>query len=468
MKKRFTKKVIVVTALLFAAVWVSAQQAPDARAEAAASKDTPVNIGKAFWNFEAEGDEAFSSFTVAEPEILEYHVPTHIGQGFTTVEDEERGRVLEMPGGSVSAHPDSTIIFGNSIPYTGNAPRTLMFWVKQGKADEEPESDSWINNGVITSWGINENGERFTLRFSNQGMIRIEIQGNFIQTVADDLVELHTWHHIIVQVPDMEDASTGDMKIWVDGELYDDVTTGNQDVLINTAESGFAFGHNQIIHPTLFGYIDEFLMLDEAPSEDKIFGREATTIGQDLGIDLVYPGLDTEEWVYVEEIILSADADEVEVGEDLQINAEVLPPDADDPSVTWSVDAGTGFAIIDQTGLLTGIEAGTVIAKATADDGSEVYGTLDITVVEDDTSVNEISLEDASVFPNPSTGVFEIQLPCNVPHADYQVYNALGSVVKTGQFNGSSHILDLSGMNGLFLLRMQTAKQNHVVRLIIQ
>ena len=467
MEKRITKKLIAFAVLLFSTALISAQHASDIHVEGDASKDNPVNMGKVFWNFETEGDEAFSSFTVADPGTLEYHVPTHIGQGFTIVEDAERGRVLEMPGGSASAHPDSTIIFGNSIPYTRNMPRTLMFWVKQGKSDEEPEDVAWINNGVVTSWGINENGERFTIRFSNQGMVRIEIQGNFIQT-ADHMIELHTWHHIIVQVPDMEDASTGDMKIWVDGIRYDNVTTGNQDVLINTGESGFAFGHNQIQHPTLFGYIDEFLMLDEAPSEDKIFGRETTTIGQDLGIDLVYPGLDTTEWVYVTEVILSADADKVGVGENLQINAEVLPPDADDPSVTWSVDAGTGFAIIDQTGLLTAIEAGSVIVKATAKDGSDVYNTLDITVVDNDTSVNEVILEDVSVYPNPSTGVFEIQLPEGIPYADYQVYNVLGSVVKSGQFNGISHILDLSEINGLFLLRLQTANQNHVVRLIVK
>ncbi len=466
MEKRFTKKMIAVIVLLFSAGSLFSQMVPDAQVETGDNKGTPVNIGKAFWNFEAEGDEAFSSVTVADPGILEYHVPTHIGQGFQTAEDAERGRVLEMPGGAAGAHPDSTIIFGNSIPYTGNMPRTLMFWVKQGKSDEEPESDAWINNGVVTSWGINENGERFTLRFSNQGMVRIEIQGNFIQTV-DHIVELHTWHHIIVQVPDMEDASTGDIKIWVDGVRYDDVTTGNQEVLVNTAESGFAFGHNQIMHPTLFGYIDEFLMLDEAPSEDKIFGREATTIGHDLGIDLVYPGLDTDEWVYVNDIILSADADIVGVGEQLQISAEILPEDAGDPSITWDVESGTGFAIIDQTGVLTGIDAGTVTVTATADDGSDTTGELGITVI-DPTSVKEVSLEDASVFPNPSTGIFEIQLPGNVTYTDYHIYNTLGSVVKSGWFNGSTHMLDMSGHNGLFLLRMQTGKQEHVVRLIVQ
>ena len=76
----------------------------------------------------------------------------------------------------------------------------------------------------------------------------------------------------------------------------------------------------------------------------------------------------------------AGDAITVENGSTLQMGATVLPVDATDMSVTWSVEAGTGTATISATGLLTGTAVGTVTAKATANDGSAIVGELEITV----------------------------------------------------------------------------------------
>ena len=54
--------------------------------------------------------------------------------------------------------------------------------------------------------------------------------------------------------------------------------------------------------------------------------------------------------------------------------AEIAPVDAADKSIVWSVENSTGTATINASGLLTGVSAGTVTAKATAADGSAVYG----------------------------------------------------------------------------------------------
>jgi hypothetical protein len=58
----------------------------------------------------------------------------------------------------------------------------------------------------------------------------------------------------------------------------------------------------------------------------------------------------------------------------LQMVATVLPEGATDKSVTWSVISGTGTGSINSTGLLTAITDGTVTVRATANDGSAVYG----------------------------------------------------------------------------------------------
>ncbi|AFV23394.1 hypothetical protein Mpsy_1186 [Methanolobus psychrophilus R15] len=72
----------------------------------------------------------------------------------------------------------------------------------------------------------------------------------------------------------------------------------------------------------------------------------------------------------------------VENGKTLQMTAAVLPTNAIDKTVTWSVINGTGTATITQTGLLTGTAVGTVTVKATSNDGSNIAGIYNITVSE--------------------------------------------------------------------------------------
>ena len=239
-----------------------------------------AEIVNAFWDFEADFED-----------VLEGHAPTG-GEGYGIFDHPERGNVLEMPGGN---EIENSLVFGNTTGITGNTPRLIMFWFYAGKLDEngepiDPDNVNDINNGVITSWGINSNGERFTIRLSNQNQVRMEIQGNFAQTI-DDVVFPHTWHHVILRLEDVEDASTDQITIWVDG-VERTLNTGNQSVLVNTAESDFAFGSQTLAgQRALFGYIDDFLIMNQGPDDDKIFGFADTTIGDDLGIELDYPGL---------------------------------------------------------------------------------------------------------------------------------------------------------------------------------
>jgi hypothetical protein len=65
---------------------------------------------------------------------------------------------------------------------------------------------------------------------------------------------------------------------------------------------------------------------------------------------------------------------------DLQMIAIVLPTNATDPSVTWSVINGTGTATISVGGLLSALTAGTVTVVATANDAGGVVGTVVITI----------------------------------------------------------------------------------------
>jgi uncharacterized protein YjdB len=75
-----------------------------------------------------------------------------------------------------------------------------------------------------------------------------------------------------------------------------------------------------------------------------------------------------------------------------QIVLTVLPANATDKTVTWSITNGTGQATISQTGLVTAQGNGTVTAKATANDGSGISGTLLITITGQTILVTSITL----------------------------------------------------------------------------
>ncbi|MEA4806856.1 Ig-like domain-containing protein [Acetobacterium wieringae] len=66
----------------------------------------------------------------------------------------------------------------------------------------------------------------------------------------------------------------------------------------------------------------------------------------------------------------------------LQITAAVTPANASNNRVTWSIVNGTGTASISNSGVVTGLTAGTVTVNATAQDGSGKIGTLTLTVTD--------------------------------------------------------------------------------------
>jgi uncharacterized repeat protein (TIGR02543 family) len=110
---------------------------------------------------------------------------------------------------------------------------------------------------------------------------------------------------------------------------------------------------------------------------------------QELTVPFVFPDImiaehitayaKWEEIVYVNQIMVSGADGATTIttyGGTLQKFASVLPGNVTDGAVTWSVIPGTGTASISPTGLLTALTNGTVIVKATANDGSGVYGEM--------------------------------------------------------------------------------------------
>lgn len=83
------------------------------------------------------------------------------------------------------------------------------------------------------------------------------------------------------------------------------------------------------------------------------------------------------------------------IGGTLQLTAAVLPADATNKTVTWSISSGTDKASISPTGLVTALADGTATARASANDGSGIYGTLSITISNQIIQVTGISVTGA-------------------------------------------------------------------------
>lgn len=102
----------------------------------------------------------------------------------------------------------------------------------------------------------------------------------------------------------------------------------------------------------------------------------------------------------------------------LQMSAEVAPAHATDKSVAWSVQDGTGSATISSSGLLTGVSEGKVMVKATAQDGTNVFGTVEITVADE--------ILNTFLLPTQSTGNLHYpDLQSAFPQVDWETLDRL-------------------------------------------
>lgn len=141
------------------------------------------------------------------------------------------------------------------------------------------------------------------------------------------------------------------------------------------------------------------------------------------------------------------------VGGTLQMDATVLPANADDATYTWSVTNGTGSANIDANGLLTAIANGTVTVTATANDGSGVTGDAIITLSNQSVGINEqAALAGLSIYPNPASSQLTISADGKI--TSILITDVMGKTVKT--IATPNRTIDVSDLTeGVYLLQVQ-------------
>jgi hypothetical protein len=84
------------------------------------------------------------------------------------------------------------------------------------------------------------------------------------------------------------------------------------------------------------------------------------------------------------------------------------------------------------------------------------------------TGVAQVASAQATVSPNPSTGIFSVTLPGAKVGDRFSIFDATGKLVLEGTLQGIRSTMDLSGqISGLYLLRTEGRQVSSVVRIVL-
>jgi len=142
----------------------------------------------------------------------------------------------------------------------------------------------------------------------------------------------------------------------------------------------------------------------------------------------------------------------------LQLNADILPSNATNKTVTWSLISGIGLATVNATGLVTAIDNGKVIVKATANDGSGTYGLMEIPISIENTDLISIIV---------SRDEIKIQLNQNYISWKISLYDFQGNLVYSKLVESDLTVINISQMpSGLFIVALSKGKFIRVAKAI--
>jgi xyloglucan-specific exo-beta-1,4-glucanase len=138
----------------------------------------------------------------------------------------------------------------------------------------------------------------------------------------------------------------------------------------------------------------------------------------------------------------------------LQMIVSVLPENAANQSIKWSITSGASSGFISTTGLLTASGNGIVTVRATAKDGSNVFGELDITISNQTvTGIEDDLVARFEIYPNPVSTQLKIQNAR--PIKQVMLIGAQGQLLKDIKNIEPSMIINFDEIpSGLYILQL--------------
>ena len=163
------------------------------------------------------------------------------------------------------------------------------------------------------------------------------------------------------------------------------------------------------------------------------------------------------------------------VGNTINLSAQVTDATATDKSVTWS-SSDENIATVSQNGVVLGKAPGMVQITATAKDGSEASGFIDISV--DKISVEQLAAKDITIEIGQSEQVKTVITPSNATYTDLSYYindSDIASIdadgLVTGLKNGETTVTITAQADGITTLikvkvTLNRANKEELIRLI--
>ena len=103
--------------------------------------------------------------------------------------------------------------------------------------------------------------------------------------------------------------------------------------------------------------------------------------------------------------------------------------DAADKTVTWSITSGNTLATLWSSGVLTAVDDGEITVRATANDGSGVFGEIKITITNQNiTPIEELTDKRFILYPNPVLSELIILNASTIRQV--RVFDAQGRTIK--------------------------------------
>ena len=169
---------------------------------------------------------------------------------------------------------------------------------------------------------------------------------------------------------------------------------------------------------------------------------------------------------------LAINEDSVEINDSPILTTSILPENATNKAVTWSVSNLSGEASIDEnTGKITPVQTGYVRVTATTVLG-EITEDAIIEIYENPNDISNAYADNGiRIYPNPSSTVFNIKLNGNTSNTLIKVIDIAGNEILTKNINKTQRIqLHTSDFNskGVFFIVFENNNRTITRKLIIE